>query len=461
MQNNQGEIQLRAEIERGISESGMTLSEFSVYTGINRGIFSAMFKAGSPKPISLNQLERIAQGLGKPEGWMFESYVEECFFGGKPNRRRVEPFLIRCAELGKIDCIEEVLNRLIEDPRQIDQIFEWAEQLYIQGYMEQSMVFYRRVVKHEKYHQSERLAISQYRIFLASVGEDNEQNLCAAIEFEPFCDKLPDRYRIDAIMRLFDVYFMLEKIGKADYYALELHEFAQKLYDLQEAYAHRNGTYPELELFKPLVVYYGYSYLGRGSVLFRKGRFHEALSCNEGYADLSWFPNQNEEARIQIARFAKYARQNEVHIKLLIGQDIQETILRCVEILEQDPAETLVSLFFLLRAADLHGLDITSILDRFEQQFAEALGEQASYPRHHLLNRYEGVCFEMARYFFARDQWDKAYDRLLCGLNVAIAINDREMFAKCIPLFEKYRRFAGETHLRHYGELLENVKCGC
>lgn len=114
--------------------------------------------------------------------------------------------------------------------------------------------------------------------------------------------------------------------------------------------------------------------------------------------------------------------------------------------------------FFLLKAANRHAWDVRSILDRFQEQFERALDEQGRYPRHNLLNRYENVCYEMALYFFARSEWDIGYDRLLRGLDVAIAINDREMFAKCIPLFEKNRSAASKSQLERYGELLEKVK---
>ncbi|OWR28710.1 DNA-binding protein [Saccharibacillus sp. O23] len=454
----QGTTLLRNEIEKGIAASGMTLAEFSVRSGVNRGIFSAILRTDSPKPISLNQLEKIGEGLAKPPDWMFECYAEECFFGGKPNRRRVEPFLVRCAELDRTDCVEAVLERWMEDPRQLEHVFELAEDLYARGRKRQSLIFYRRVVRGEKYHQSQRLAVSQYRLFVAAIGEDNERNLCAAIEFEPFCDKLPDRYRIDGIMRLYDVYLTLGKINKAEYYALELGEFAHRLHKEQTAYFLEKGMYPDLGLVKPLVVYYGYSYLSMENVQFRKGQLDEALASIQAYADLSWFPNQDDFAHTQIAKFAQYARQNETHLKLLIGREAEETIRRCVGILENDPPETLVSLFFLVKAANRHGWDVDGILDRFEKQFERALEEEGRYPRNNLLNRYENVCYQMALYFFARNAWDKGHDRLLDGLDVAIAINDRDMFAKCVPLFEKNRLAASEAQLRRYGELLAKVK---
>lgn len=458
MPNHQGTTRLRTEIENSIAASGMTLAEFSVRSGVNRGIFSAILRPGAPKPISLNQLEKIGQGLGQPPDWMFEYYVDECFFGGKPNRRRVEPFLARCAELDRTDCIEAVLDRWIEDSRQLDHVFELAEDLQARGKVMQSLSFYRRVVRDEKYHQAERLAISQYRLFVSAIGEDNEQNLCAAIEFEPFCDKLPDRYRIDGMMRLYDVYLTLGKINKAEYYALELGEFAHRLHEFQKAYFLEKGMYPDLGLVKPLVVYYGYSYLSMENVQFRKGQLDEALASTQAYADLSWFPNQDDLARTQVAKFARYARQNETHLKLLIGRETEETVRRCIDILENDPPETLVCLFFLLKAANRHGWDVCSILDRFEKQFENALEEEGRYPRHNLLNRYENVCYEMALYFFARSEWEIGYDRLLRGLDVAIAINDRDMFVKCIPLFEQHRLSASASHIARYGKLLEKVK---
>ncbi|WP_037289483.1 hypothetical protein [Saccharibacillus sacchari] len=449
---------LRSEIERGIAGMGMNFSEFGEWSGINRGIFSAILNSNPPKPISLNQLERIGKALGHEEGWMFELYIDECFYDGRPNRRRVEPFLIRSAELDRIDCIAKVLSRLLEDLKQLEMIFEIGEALYTSGKIKESAVFYQCIVQNEKYHQSERLAVSHYRLFRAALGEDNEQNLRAAIEFEPFCEKLPDHHRLDGLMRLFDVYFMLEKLDKAEYYSRELVSFSTKIYNL-----YKQGKCEKKVLFgiaseNPLIVYYGYGFLSMETILFRKGDFAGALEYNKLYEDLSWFEGLDESGFKYVEKISDFSKQNKIHIELLSGKNTELYLKKCVEFLKSNPSETLVSFLFISQAANLYDLDIDHILEKFEKQMEQQLNETSHYKKIHQLNRYKDICYELTLYFFNKVFYQNAHSYLLKALNVAIKINDKDTFMKCISLFERNRKFASLVQKKSYIEMLRKVE---
>ncbi len=448
---------LRSEIERGIAGMGMNFSEFGEWSGINRGIFSAILNSNPPKPISLNQLERIGKALGHEEGWMFELYIEECFYDGRPNRRRVEPFLIRSAELDRIDCIEKVLSRLLEDLKQLEMIFEIGEALYTSGKIKESAVFYQCIVQNEKYHQSERLAVSHYRLFRAALGEDNERNLRAAIEFEPFCDKLPDHHRLDGLMRLFDVYFTLENLDRAEHYSNELIDFSNNIYMYHKRRFEKERNLSVWHSEKPLIVYYGYGFLSKEAVLFKRGDFAQALEYNKRYEDLSDFVALTEDGQKEVEKFSFFAKQNKMHIELLLGTDTKTSLEICVEFLESNPLETLVSILIILKAANLHKLKIDHILNRFEKKIEESVFESSHYKKINQLNRYEEICYETAVYFFDNENYENAHFYLLKALDIAIKISDKDMFMKCIPLFEKKRVVASKFQEKEYANLIRGV----
>ncbi len=208
---------LRSEIKKQISIKGMNYSKFSDLAGMNRSVFSLILNSESPKPISLKQLEQIGRALGHNKGWMFEAYIDECFYGGRPNRSRIEPFLIRCAEMNRIDYIKKVLHRLPKDARQSDILFDIAERLYSKEHIESSLTIYSFIVEEGK-SCLDRIAICHFRIFWHSIGNISEKNLRAILRFEPFFEMIPFEYKLDASMRLINLYISMDKREKIKFY---------------------------------------------------------------------------------------------------------------------------------------------------------------------------------------------------------------------------------------------------
>lgn len=124
---------IRSTIETELKQRGYTFSSFSKISGINRGTFSTMLNSNPPKPISVRQMDLITKALGYPEGWLYELYIDECFHEGKGHWKRIKPFLLRCVELGRKECIQKVLSRLTEDLSYVSTVFEFAEELHKGG----------------------------------------------------------------------------------------------------------------------------------------------------------------------------------------------------------------------------------------------------------------------------------------------------------------------------------------
>ncbi|QDH20935.1 DNA-binding protein [Saccharibacillus brassicae] len=450
---------LRSEIENGIAELGMNFSSFGERSGINRGIFSAILNGTPPKPISLNQMEAITRAFGKPEGWMFDLYIEECFYDGKPNRRRVEPFLIRCAELGRTDCIREVLSRLLEDLKHVSMIFDIAETLFTTGRKQESLIFYECVVENEKYHHSERLAISHYRIFRAAIGEDNEQNLRAALRFESFCGKLPDHHRLDGLLQLTNVYYSLERWKTAEHYADELIEFSATVYENENAKRKKSKKYEPLMTDRPLVKYYGQGYLVKGGMLEAQEHYEEARAFIDKYADLSWFEGLDSDGQIEVDKFKLFAKANRLNLEILMGNT--EYLEEYMQFLEQHPQEILPSFLTIIESANKHSFSIDFVIHHFSAYLKDEEDIpkiKDSYYRQTTINRILPNLFhELSIYYAKKENYVRAIDYSLQSLKKSIKISNKNVFMKCVPFFEEFRTFATLEQTKRYEILMKEM----
>ncbi|CAM3351399.1 MULTISPECIES: tetratricopeptide repeat protein [Saccharibacillus] len=447
---------LRSEIENGIAELGMNFSSFGERSGINRGIFSAILNGTPPKPISLNQMEAITRAFGKPEGWMFDLYIEECFYDGKPNRRRVEPFLIRCAELGRTDCIREVLSRLLEDLKHVSMIFDIAETLFTTGRKQESLIFYECVVENEKYHHSERLAISYYRLFHAALGEDNEQNWRAAMRFEPFSGKLPDHYRLDGLLKLANVYLLLERWTEVELYSTELHEFVQAIYEIEKKKARKNSSQKPIPTERPLIFYYGHSFILREAVYEQEGNYEAARQCIDAYKDLSDFELPlDKSGRAEVENFKLYAKANEMNLEVLAGN--MDVLDAYTEFLDENPDEVLPSFLTVLECANKYEASIDPFVDHFSPALQSYNINTLNYKRTSSLNRYASIFYELARYHFRQKRYDRALSYALQCLEMTVKISNKNIFMKSVPLFEELRSFANAEQTKTYENLMRSV----
>ncbi|WP_246061571.1 helix-turn-helix domain-containing protein [Paenibacillus oralis] len=81
---------IRDQLEGFLKRKNMTLNQFSELTQINSGTLSGIINGH--RPIAMQQLDRITVGMGLPEGYFYELYIDECFFQASPDWRRLVRF---------------------------------------------------------------------------------------------------------------------------------------------------------------------------------------------------------------------------------------------------------------------------------------------------------------------------------------------------------------------------------
>ncbi|MFD2880319.1 hypothetical protein ACFTAO_37265 [Paenibacillus rhizoplanae] len=112
-------------------------------------------------------------------------------------------------------------------------LFEVAEGLFQEGLWQAAELLYKNVSASEKYQNSERLALCQYRLFRIAIGDDQARNLQAAHLFEGYLDRLDEADQLDGLNHLGHVYGSMHRWHKVDELAEKMLQLATIRYNLQ------------------------------------------------------------------------------------------------------------------------------------------------------------------------------------------------------------------------------------
>ncbi|KWX82506.1 DNA-binding protein [Paenibacillus riograndensis] len=443
---------IRSEIEKHLSRSGHNLASFAKVSGLNRGSLSAILHGNPPKPMSLGQLDAVTRAFGFPEGWLYPLYVDECFSEERISRRRIEPFLIRCAEIGKQHCIEDALNRIMEYPKPLGILYSVAEKLFANGKIQESLVFYKIIVDNEMDSYSERMAICQYRIFKSLESlVDKEEQLRAVITFEPYRGRLPENMQLDGLLKLANVCFTLQKWKDMGKYADELRALANAIYR-QERRRKNNIRKEELDLSRPLVLYYAQGYLLKATALTKLERYEEAKKYTAGYADLNWFEILDEEGREVVQEYSLFAVANVFTLEILMGN--KAALPAYSAFLANNPGEILPGLVVIVEYANRYGFCVDKVLAQFSREMVRF--EQFMDPIN--IDRLYRLRYQISMYLLDRGQYNQGVETILQSLQLAIRLNGAGNIIDCVTLFETYRHFATEQQQKKYGETLKELR---
>lgn len=451
-----GELKLaptiRTYIENHIRERGYKLQQFSDVTGVNVGTLSAILKGS--RPLAMNQLDQITSGMGLEKGYFYEMYSVECFVEAAPHWRRLEPFLYRCAELNKLGCIKKVVYQVTDDRSYISQLFEMAENLYSKEMNEAALILYECVAAGEKYHHSERLALCQYRIFLLHKTISKFDNLAAAVQLEPYIEKLDEEIQLDAVKDLANVYNTIHHWDKV----YELAEELERKVDFQLELQSRRRKNKKRIAFYPIFTYKAYANLLKASVCEVRKEYVKALEYTDVYVNVIEVSNPTEEEQELIERFKGWAEGNRYLYHLMNGN--HEVIEPYLNYLDANPHEILIAFVNIVQAANQHSLDIDYALDRFDpyiKQFNTDMHLKGAYNMQMLNHRYIHFYYELAKYRLNQQRYATGIETLLTSLELSSSSNDDLMSIKSIDLYGKFRRHVTNQQEEQYNRLLEGL----
>ncbi|MDO3410143.1 helix-turn-helix transcriptional regulator [Saccharibacillus sp. CPCC 101409] len=429
---------LRLALQQEIKDRNLTFSDLAKRAGLNRSVFSLIFRKKEPKPIAFQYLTKITLALGYPEDHYFELYIDECFYGGKPNRSRIEPFLIRCAEQNKQSYIRKVLFHLSSEHRErsLAFIFEIAERL-VQSYDDKrSTPFFQWIIDHETDLTSERLAVAHFRMFRMHKGTDEESNSKLIEKVFSVKDQLPDELKLTALLAIINAKHIYEDTKDILPMCEEFIHLCIRLFGTSDRprLFKFNAAYP---LIHPPIYYYGQSHLLKEAHLTDKGDFEEAALCQQKYKDLSWLAGSSEIGIFYVRRFNLYYRFNEISLRLLQGQE--EALTEYVPLLIDHPPEILPGIITMLDAACSFQFNLDDVLDIFKAPLHNYMSlNDNAYNMNFSRNRYVLFLQKLSVYQYNRGRYEESLQAAMQSWELSQELNNHShlrMFASLAVMY--------------------------
>ncbi|MGF7048464.1 transcriptional regulator with XRE-family HTH domain [Paenibacillus sp. DS2015] len=444
---------IRTELEDFIQRNGLTYSQLGKNAGLNAGTVSSILTGN--RVMAVDQLDRMTSVLELPSGHFYEQYIQECMIEAVPNWRRIRPLLYNCAELDKLDCIRQIVQLLLDNLTYSPLLFEVAEDFFQTDKHAAAAILYESVATSERRQHSERLAFCQYRLFTLRLGDNQELNLRAALQFEPFVDRLDIIDQLDALKDLANTYRSLLKWDKVDEVAQEMeHKATIQLFMPDKLI--RKGKEPQKKPIRPLFVYLTFSNLLRGSVCDARGDYELALQYTYTYVDLSWVKEKDEETLHWVNLFIGWAQAN-IYVAKLLSGDVS-VLSDYVSYIEQNTDEILTGLLNITKAANRFDIDIDNILRHFEPQIISYVKQQqqatAIYTQQVISEQIASFFYEIAHYYLSKELYLDGFKYLLDSMEKSVIISDETHILKSVRLFERFREFASHETESEYQNLL-------
>ncbi|WP_127592393.1 helix-turn-helix domain-containing protein [Paenibacillus lautus] len=443
---------IREQMEEFLHKNEMTINRFAEISGVNSGTLSNILNGN--RPISMQQLDRITLGMGLEEGYFYELYIDECIFHATPDWRRLGPYLHRCAELGKLDCLDKAVRMTMDNISYSPLLFETAEFFFKEGKHEAAVLLYKSVAESERFQHSERLALCQYRLFTLGLGDDQEANSRAAVYFEPYIDRLDEVYQLDALKELINLNVSLNRWNKVDELADKMGRIASIQYQYEVG---RLGQ--EVRGKKPVVFYKLYSYLVKATVCYERGAFDLALKYVSMYSEPEWLKEESNEEELRIInQFNEWAEANRYLYKLMAGND--GALSEYVKYIADKEDEIFLAICNIMIAANRYQLQVDHILDRFKGyiELKEQRNHIGEIIQQITADRYTRLLAELGIYYLNLKQFNKGLQLILDSLEKSIAINSDNGMLRCMGLFEQFREFSTIDLQQKYRKLVYKVQ---
>lgn len=449
---------IRAEIEDFIKQRRTTLHQFAELAEVNVGTLSGILSGN--RPISVGQLDRITTAMGLSEGSFYDLYVNESLIQPGAHWRRLRPFLLRCAELKRHDCIKLVLNCLLEDLKQIGGIFETAEMMFKEGWKEASSILYESVIECERSNHSERLAISYYRLYQI-FQNDVIKGYRAAMQFLPYRYRVPEAISLDGLLMLTATYAVRLDWAEVENFASELRTLAKLMYEKKV------WMDPDFKPVKPLVYYFGRSALYMAGSFEYQGMYEESRKWIAEYADLSWFKGLDEAGRAEVEQLKMFARANFICVDIKSGN--RSSIPEYIEFLEQHPDEIVEGLITLVESANRHHFFVDEAILKFSsriEQYRQTGRDRWTSGRinsdDHTKSppyffRYAVFFQDYALYNFRKGLFREGIKDILCSMRVSLKLSSKDLLTNSMAIFELYRQYASEAQCKEYSKLCREV----
>lgn len=291
-------------------------------------------------------------------------------------------------------------------------------------------------------------------MFLTRLGPDQEQNYHAAIQFEPFAERLDEIDQLDALKNLADTYRSLHRWDKVYKIGKKLKHLAKIQYSLPRS---RKKDAHDLvkKLPRPLFFYVVFGNMLIGIAYYEEENYESALQIANEAADLEWVKETDKETRYWKNLFQEWAQANICLTKLMAG-DI-ELLPKYVNYFEMKENEILTGLWNIMIVANSYKINVDHVLTKFETVLSNilALEDNEIYNQQNTDDQLIGLLYELADYYLIKGNHKQGFKFLMDGLKKSTTINNESSILRCIRLFERFRNVASDESKVEYHHLVE------
>lgn len=260
---------------------------------------------------------------------------------------------------------------------------------------------------------------------------------------------LTDHHRLDKCIELLHLRFSQHAWEDILTIADHLHSLAETMYNEAQEASLRKLPY----LFKaerPLVFYYGFSYLAKGTALQKLGLYDQARECILKYSELGWFSGLDKIGWEEVERFKFFAKANLYTNDLLSGE--LSVLPEYVQFLEDNPEELLPGLVTIMETASLHSVNVDDLLERFSEKIEDFGNLEDATNRTHFFR----FLYYRAVYYAKHQRYQDTVQLILLFLTSYNMINDAD-FKKFVVLFEVHRQYASNEQIEQYQNLFKEL----
>jgi hypothetical protein len=260
---------------------------------------------------------------------------------------------------------------------------------------------------------------------------------------------LTDHHRLDKCIELLHLRFSQHAWEDILAIADHLHSLAEKMYnEAQEANLQKLPYLFKAE--RPLVFYYGFSYLAKGTALQKLGLYDQAREYILKYSELGWFSGLDKIGWEEVDRFKFFAKANLYTNDLLSGK--LSVLPEYIQFLEDNPEELLPGLVTIMETASLHSVNIDDLLEKFSEKIEDFGNLEDATNRTH----YFRFLYHRAIYYAKHQRYQDSVQLILLFLTSYNMINDAD-FKKFVVLFEVYRQYASNKQTEQYQNLCKEL----
>ncbi|MEC0182001.1 DNA-binding protein [Paenibacillus peoriae] len=258
-----------------------------------------------------------------------------------------------------------------------------------------------------------------------------------------------NNHSLDKAFELFRLCYRQSDWDEANRIANYIHITADRMYKSRQKWGDIVSLNQRLK--RPLVFYFGYSYLAKSIVFQRQGLFEQAREYVAKYADLGWYKEPTKEDMEEVEHFEIFAKANLYAIDLLSGN--KEKLTEYKEFIKDNDEETLPGLINILEAANLNEWNVDDLIYEHTQQFEtfaslEDIGNRVYYTK--LLN-------QLAIYNLNHLRYGGAIDYILEFMRIAVTINLHKEIITIISMFDAIRSYATSEQQLKYQNILRGV----